>query len=146
MLNFNTNIQEVINTQATTSRAHSFCEYNSKKKLLGANILTSEQAEYITKLKNTFTFYLHEGHKYLVVTMYYSTTKTYGYLVINLETLMCAECESVKIAKQSVLEIIQDEKQETTQDEVATTTQDETTVNTDEVVSEKTPKSNKKSK
>ena len=143
MLNFNTNIQEVIATQTTTSRAHSFTEYNSKKKLLGANILTNEQSEYITKLKNTFTFYLHDGHKYLVITMYYSSTKSYSYLVVNLETLMCAECESVKIAKQSVLELIQDENkvQDNTQDEVV---QEETPV-VDEV-SEKTTKSAKKSK
>lgn len=149
MLNFNTNIQDVIATQVTTSRAHSFTEYNSKKKLLGANILTDEQSQYITKLKNTFTFYLHEGHKYLVITMYYSTTKTYGYLVVNLETLMCAECESVKTAKQAVLELIQDENkvQETTQDEVAPTVQDETPAQVDETVtSEKQGKTNKKSK
>ena len=147
MLNFNTNIQEVIATQTTTSRDHSFTEYNSKKKLLGANILTAEQAEYITKLKNTFTFYLHEAHKYLVITMYYSTTKTYGYLVVNLETLMCAECESVKTAKQAVLEIIQSENNspEVSEAEVTVTTPDETPVQTDEV-GEKTTKSNKKSK
>lgn len=148
MLNFNTNIQEVIATQTTTSRAHSFTEYNSKKKLLGANILTDEQSQYITKLKNTFTFYLHEAHKYLVITMYYSTTKTYGYLVVNLETLMCAECESVKIAKQSVLEIIQSENASTepAQDEVAPTT-DETPVNSDEKVTDEKPaKTTKKSK
>lgn len=144
MLNFNTNIQEVIATQTTTSRAHSFTEYNSKKKLLGANILTDEQSQYITKLKNTFTFYLHEAHKYLVITMYYSTTKTYGYLVVNLETLMCAECESVKTAKQAVLELIQSENKV---DEVAPTAQDETPVQTDETVtSEKSAKTNKKSK
>ena len=147
MLNFNTNIQEVIATQATTSRAHSFTEYNSKKKLLGANILTSEQSEYITKLKNTFTFYLHEAHKYLVITMYYSTTKTYGYLVVNLETLMCAECESVKTAKQAVLEIVQNENKvgEPVQDEIPATVpaQDETPVNDEVTTSDKATKSKK---
>lgn len=132
MLNFNTNIQEVIATQATTSRAHSFTEYNSKKKLLGANILTSEQSEYITKLKNTFTFYLHEAHKYLVITMYYSTTKTYGYLVVNLETLMCAECESVKTAKQAVLELVQNETK------VAEPVTDETPANNETPVTNET--------
>lgn len=150
MLNFNTNIQEVIATQTTTSRAHSFTEYNSKKKLLGANILTSEQSEYITKLKNTFTFYLHEAHKYLVITMYYSTTKTYGYLVVNLETLMCAECESVKTAKQAVLEIVQNETKvgEPVQAEIPTPapTQNETPDNDEVTTGDKSTKTNKKSK
>lgn len=148
MLNFNTNIQEVIATQSTTSRAHSFTEYNSKKKLLSANILTQEQGKYIQELKNTFTFYLHDAGKYLVITMYYSTTKTYGYLVVNLENFMCAECESVKTAKQSVLEIIQEEAktQETTVQEVTQETPatvQETPVATQD---EKSKKSDKKSK
>lgn len=146
MLNFNTNIQEVIATQTTTSRVHSFCEYNSKKKLLSANILTQEQSKYIQELKNTFTFYLHESNKYLVITMYYSATKSYEYLVVNLETLGCCKCESVKLAKQGVLEIIQEENktQETvTQD---TPVQDTTTQETVQENKTQETKSNKKSK
>lgn len=106
MLNFNTNIQEVVANQETVKRTSSFTEYNSKKKLFDAGILTETQQTYIQQLKGTFTFHLHTGNRYLVVTMYYSKDKKYGFLVVDLETLQCAEADSVKNAKKGVLEIV----------------------------------------
>lgn len=106
MLNFNTNIQEVVANQETVKRTHSFTEYASKKRLFEANILTETQKNYIQQLKGAFTFHLHTGNRYLVITMYYSKDKKYGFLVMDLETLQCAEADSVKNAKKGVLEIV----------------------------------------
>ena len=106
MLNFNTNIQEVVATQKTVKRTSSFTEYNSKEKLFDAGVLNEQQQTYIQQLKGTFTFHLHTGNRYLVVTMYYSKDKKYGFLVVDLETLQCAEADSVKNAKKDVLEIV----------------------------------------
>lgn len=105
MLNFDKTMEEVIKEQVVTSRTSSFKEYNSKKKLLECGVLSEKQSTFIQQLKNTFTFYLHNDNDFLVITMYYSTTKKYGFLVVNLDTLQVAEAESVKLAKQGVLEI-----------------------------------------
>lgn len=106
MLNFNTSIQETIATQEKTTRTSAFTEYNSKKKLFAAGILTAEQEQYITQLKGTFTFHIHNENRYLVVTMYYSATKTYGFIIMDLFTLQCATADSIKNAKKGVLDVI----------------------------------------
>lgn len=106
MLNFNTSIQETIATQEKTTRTSAFTEYNSKKKLFAAGILTAEQEQYITQLKGTFTFHIHNENRYLVVTMYYSATKTYGFIIVDLTTLQCAAADSIKNAKKGVLDVI----------------------------------------
>ena len=107
MLNFNTTLEEVISTQ-TNGRTNNgqFTEYNSKKKLIGSNLYSETVNNYIGQLKNTFTFYVHNGLKYIVLTMYYSTTKTYGFYVLDTETLQVAEVQSVKTGKKEVLEIL----------------------------------------
>ena len=105
MLNFDKTMEQVIGEQVGTSRTSSFTEYNSKKKLLASGILTEKQSTYIQQLKNTFTFYIHNDNDFLVITMYYSTTKKYGFLVVDLNTLKVSVVESVKVAKQAILEI-----------------------------------------
>lgn len=106
MLNFNTSIQDTIATQEKATRTSAFTEYNSKKKLFAAGVLNEEQKKHIQDLKGTFTFHLHSDNRYLVVTMYYSSTKTYGFIIVDLQTLQCAEASSIKLAKKGVLEII----------------------------------------
>lgn len=106
MLNFNTNIETVIATQETTKKAREFVEYASKKKLLDAGVLNETQRNYISQLKGTFSFSLHISNRYLVVTMYYSREKKYGYLVVDLTTFGCAEANSVKEAKKGVIELL----------------------------------------
>lgn len=106
MLDFNTNIQDVIATQKTTTRTHAFVEYNSKKKLFESGRLTEAQQTFINQLKGTFTFNIHESNRYLVVTMYYSRDKKYGFIIVDLETFKCAQSDSVKNAKKGVLELI----------------------------------------
>lgn len=105
MLNFDKTMEQVIGEQVVASRTSSFTEYNSKKKLLASERLTEKQCAYIQQLKNTFAFYIHNDNDFLVITMYYSTTKKYGFLVLDLNTLKVAEAESVKIAKQEILEL-----------------------------------------
>ena len=119
MLNFDKTMDEVISEQKVTSRTSCFTEYNSKKKLLESGLLSEEQGTFIQKLKNTFTFYIHADLDFLVITMYYSTTKKYAFLVVDLATLKVAEAESVKVAKQAILEIKQAtaETQETAETE-----------------------------
>ena len=127
MLNFDTNIQEVVANQKITSRNRSFTEYTSKKRLFDAGVLNEQQQTYIQQLKGAFTFHLHAQNRFLVVAMYYSRDKKYGFLVVDLETLKCAEADSVKNAKRGVMEIvaasnatpeapIADETQETVQE------------------------------
>lgn len=146
MLNFNTNIQEVVANQETAKRTTSFTEYNSKKKLFDAGVLNEQQQTYIQQLKGTFTFHLHTANRYLVVTMYYSKDKKYGFLVVDLETLQCAEADSVKNAKKEVMEIVAnatpetpvaDEVQETVEEPVTETAQAEETV--EETTAEEKP-------
>ena len=111
MLNFNTTLEEVINTQ-TTGRTNNgqFTEYYSKKKFIEGNLYSETVNNYIKQLKNAFTFYVHKGLKYIVFIMYYSTTKTYGYFVMDTETLQVAEVQSVKTGKKEVLEILANNK------------------------------------
>jgi len=104
------NLKDIIAKQVITSRTGSFIEYNSKKKLSASGVLTKEQEEVIAQLKGTFTFNMHSENRYLIVTMYYSATKTYGFLVIDLTTLAVAESESIKIAKKFVLDQIEEDK------------------------------------
>lgn len=128
MLNFDKNIEEVIATQETTKRAHEFVEYNSKRKLFEASLLDEKQQNYVNQLKGTFTFHIHKGGRYLVITMYYSRDKKYGFIIVDLETLKCAQTDSIKNAKREVLEIISENEKnvETTVDEQAETTAAET--------------------
>lgn len=111
MLNFDTNLKEIINTQKIAT-AKTFMEFNSKKKLLNSNLLNEEQATFIQQLTNTFTFYLHDDGKYMLIVMYYSTTKTYEYLVVDLENFTVAHTQSVKVGKQDILATINSKKQE----------------------------------
>ena len=112
MLNFNTTLEEVISKQTTNGRTITgqFTEYNSKKKLIGSNLYSETVNNYIEQLKNTFTFYIHNGLKYIVITMYYSTNKTYGFYVLDTETLQMAEVQSVKTGKLEVLAILENNK------------------------------------
>lgn len=107
MLNFTATLEDVISAQATgRSTIKQFLEFNSKKKLVESKLLNENVIEYIKKLKNTFTFYVHKDLRYIVITVYYSTSKTYKFLVLDTETLQVAEADSVKIAKKEVMELV----------------------------------------
>ena len=91
--------------------------------LLG--MLNKYQGTFIQKLKNTFTFYIHADRDFLVITMYYSTTKKYAFLVVDLATLKVAEAESVKVAKQAILELKQAKSETEVEAEVETEVNEE---------------------
>ena len=82
-------------------------EFTSKKKLEDAGVLTPAQLEEVKKIKGTFTFALHNDGRYMVVTLYHANAeKKYQFLILDLETLQVAECDSVKNAKAAVMDLV----------------------------------------
>ena len=107
MLRFSTTIEKMIDEQTTgRSTTKQFVEYGSKKKLLDSGVLDDRIAAYIKELKNAFAFHMHKDMRYMVIAMYYPSTKSYGYYVLDTRTLQIAEAESVKTAKQGILDLV----------------------------------------
>lgn len=106
MLNFDKTAQDVITTQVSSSRSSQFTDFWSKKKLFEAKVLTEAQEKFFNELKRTFAFSLHTSKKYMVVTLYRKGEKGSDFLVVDMDSLRCAEAPSVKIAKEGVLELI----------------------------------------
>ena len=106
-INFTSNINEFASTQSRATRVKNFTEFTSKKKLEDAAVLTPAQLEEVKKIKGTFTFALHNDGRYMVVTLYHSNAeKKYQFLILDLETMQVAECDSVKNAKAAVMELV----------------------------------------
>ena len=106
-INFTSNINDFAATQTRATRVKNFTEFTSKKKLEDAGVLTPAQLEEVKKIKGTFTFALHNDGRYMVVTLYHANAeKKYQFLILDLETLQVAECDSVKNAKAAVMELV----------------------------------------
>ena len=106
-INFTSNINDFASTQSRATRVKNFTEFTSKKKLEDAAVLTPAQLEEVKKIKGTFTFALHNDGRYLVVTLYHANAeKKYQFIILDLETLQVAECDSVKNAKAAVMELV----------------------------------------
>ncbi len=106
-INFTSNINDFASTQSRATRVKNFTEFTSKKKLEDAAVLTPAQLEEVKKIKGTFTFALHNDGRYMVVTLYHATAeKKYQFIILDLETLQVAECDSVKNAKAAVMELV----------------------------------------
>ena len=106
-INFTSNINDFASTQSRATRVKNFTEFTSKKKLEDAAVLTPAQLEEVKKIKGTFTFALHNDGRYMVVTLYHANAeKKYQFLILDLETLQVAECDSVKNAKAAVMELV----------------------------------------
>lgn len=136
-INFTSNINDFASTQARATRVKNFTEFTSKKKLEDAAVLTPAQLEEVKKIKGTFTFALHNDGRYMVVTLYHANAeKKYQFLILDLETLQVAECDSVKNAKAAVMELVNAAK--TAQQEEAEEAHSEEEQNTEEA-----PKSKK---
>lgn len=106
-INFTSNINDFASTQSRATRVKNFTEFTSKKKLEDAAVLTQAQLEEVKKIKGTFTFALHNDGRYMVVTLYHANAeKKYQFLILDLETMQVAECDSVKNAKASVMELV----------------------------------------
>ena len=106
-INFTSNINDFASTQSRATRVKNFMEFTSKKKLEDAAVLTPAQLEEVKKIKGTFTFALHNDGRYMVVTLYHANAeKKYQFIILDLETLQVAECDSVKNAKAAVMELV----------------------------------------
>ena len=106
-INFTSNINDFASAQSRATRVKNFTEFTSKKKLEDAAVLTPAQLEEVKKIKGTFTFALHNDGRYMVVTLYHANAeKKYQFIILDLETLQVAECDSVKNAKAAVMELV----------------------------------------
>ena len=106
-INFTSNINDFASTQSRATRVKNFTEFTSKKKLEDAAVLTPAQLEEVKKIKGTFTFALHNDGRYMVVTLYHANAeKKYQFIILDLETLQVAECDSVKNAEAAVMELV----------------------------------------
>ena len=125
-INFTSNINDFASTQTRATRVKNFMEFTSKKKLEDAGVLTPAQLEEVKKIKGTFTFALHNDGRYMVVTLYHANAeKKYQFLILDLETLKVAECDSVKNAKAAVMELVNATPAEEKAEEEAPTTEEE---------------------
>ena len=125
-INFTSNINDFASTQSRATRVKNFMEFTSKKKLEDAAVLTPAQLEEVKKIKGTFTFALHNDGRYMVVTLYHANAeKKYQFLILDLETLQVAECDSVKNAKAAVMELVNATPAEEKAEEEAPATEEE---------------------
>lgn len=125
-INFTSNINDFASAQTRATRAKNFMEFTSKKKLEDAGVLTQAQLEEVKKIKGTFTFALHNDGRYMVVTLYHANAeKKYQFLILDLETLQVAECDSVKNAKAAVMELVNATPAEEKAEEAAPATEEE---------------------
>lgn len=105
-INFTSNINE-FTTANRSARVKSFMEFSSKKKLEEAGVLPADQLEFVKQIRGTFTFALHTGGKYMVITLYHANEeKKYQFIVVDLYNKLIAECDSVKHAKAEVMELV----------------------------------------
>ena len=134
-INFTSNINDFASTQSRATRVKNFTEFTSKKKLEDAAVLTPAQLEEVKKIKGTFTFALHNDGRYMVVTLYHANAeKKYQFIILDLETMQVAECDSVKNAKAAVMELV---------NASATAQQEEEAHSEEEQNTEESPKSKK---
>ena len=104
-INFTTNIDKYT-TASTTVRTSCFYSYASKKQLQQANVLDDSALQFVLGIKNTFAFAVHKELRYVAVTLYYASTKKYGFIVLDLHNKAVAEVASIKEAKQAILELV----------------------------------------
>lgn len=105
-INFTKNVEQYTTINKST-RAKHFTEYTSKKQLENADVLTAEELDFVKELKGTFSFALHEGGRYMAVTLYKANAdKKYTFLVVDLQELAVAEVDSIKNAKVEILELV----------------------------------------
>lgn len=104
-INFTTNIAQYT-TASTTQRTSSFYSYASKKQLQNANILNDDALNFVLSIKNTFAFAVHKDLQYVAVTLYYASTKSYAFIVLDLHNKQVAQVASIRQAKQEIFELV----------------------------------------
>jgi hypothetical protein len=100
-INFTTNLEQYTTTNAT-QRTSNYYNYTSKKQLQNANVLSMDALNFVLSIKNTFAFAVHKNLQYVAVTLYYASTKKYGFIVLDLHNKAVAEVTSIKQAKQEI--------------------------------------------
>ena len=62
-------------------------------------------------IKGTFNYALHEGKRYMAVTMYKASgnERKYNFLVLDLKEKAIAEMDSIREAKAAILELVEEE-------------------------------------
>ena len=105
MLNFTTNIAQYT-TANTRTHSTQFTSFASKKQLNSANILDAQSLEFVNSIKNTFSFAVHNNLQYVAVTLYYASTKSYAFLVLDLHNKAIAQVNSIKQAKQEIMQLV----------------------------------------
>ena len=96
---------QILSTQTSNTHTSNYTNYNSKKQLLTSTQftqLTADVQNFIVNLKNCFTFSVHNTLNYVVITMYYNSTKTYSFYVVNCTNNTVTQYNSIKSAKQFV--------------------------------------------
>lgn len=107
-INFTKNVEQYTTAQKTT-RAKHFTEFGSKKQLQDACVLEDADLAFATSLKGTFNYALHEGKRYMAVTLYKASgnERKYNFLVLDLKEQAVAEANSIREAKAAILELVE---------------------------------------
>lgn len=104
-INFTNNIETYTQTATRSARAKHFAEFASKKALQASGILTDEQYAVVASITGTFNIAVHEGKRYVAVTIYRaSADPKYSFVIVDLQTKGVAPAASIKTAKAAILE------------------------------------------
>ena len=106
-INFTNNIAQYTTIQRT-AKAKQFREFGSKKQLQDADILSDKELRFVTSIKGTFSFAVHNDGRYVAVTLYRANLeKKYNFLVLDLQAQAIAEVNSIKEAKAAIMELVE---------------------------------------
>jgi hypothetical protein len=104
-INFTTNIEQYTTTN-TTARTSNYISFASKKQLQNAGVLNTDALNFVLSIKNTFAFAVHNDKQYVAITLYYASTKSYGFIVCDLHNKAIAEAGSIKHAKAEIMALV----------------------------------------
>ena len=104
-ISFTTNLEQYT-TASTNTRTSDYLSYASKKQLQNAEVLDADALNFVLSIKNTFSFAVHKGLRYVAVTLYYASTKKYGFIVLDLHNKAVAQVDSIKTAKLEINELV----------------------------------------
>lgn len=125
-INFTKNVEQYTTINRAT-RAKQFMEFTSKKQLQSANVLTDKELLFVTGIKGTFNFALHNDGRYMAVTLYRvnSVERKYNFLILDLQEQAIAEVGSIKEAKAEILALVADDEDLTQADDADLQEQEE---------------------
>lgn len=93
-----------------SSNTKQFTNYISKTAFVDHTMITNKSLiNDINELKNCFSFSEHKSLKWLVIQMYYSKTKKYDYLVVDVvsqKVIKSSKLNSIKTCKSFIIDTI----------------------------------------